>query len=254
MNCDFHNAYGALEERMKAQAESDGNVYLPNPKPSAPVQYVLICEDPSLGGWARDHEDARDQVAKGFRNFLASTPGINILHFCARRYLCGPTDRYHITDMAKGAMWTEEAKVQPERRRRWDRWFPLLEDEIDLCATANAQFIAVGREVSDYVFDNLRKPLTRVIHYSPRVFPGTLQAAIANREASFERFKDTVSIQDILAAARATFCQANLRPDLQERWLGELEGRRLTDSHRKLIFHYKTKFESMRTPPRPPSN
>src|SRR5262249_13922272 len=83
--------------------------------------------------------------------------------------------------------------------------------EIDLCAAPTAQFIAVGREVSNYLVDSFRKSFTHVIHYSPRVFPRTLQAAIANHEVSFERFKDTISVKDILAAAQATFCQANLR-------------------------------------------
>jgi hypothetical protein len=30
-----------------------------------------------------------------------------ILHFCVRRYLCGPAQQYHITDFSKGAMLVE---------------------------------------------------------------------------------------------------------------------------------------------------
>jgi hypothetical protein len=247
VNRDFHTAYRALEQRMKALAETDGQVYLPNPEPLAPVQYVLICMEPSLAGWAKSEEEARSKVAAGFQNFLASTLEINILHFCARSYLCGPADRYYITDMSKGAMLGSEANR--DRRARWDRWFPLLLDEIALCATPNAQFIAVGREVSNYLADNFAQPFTYAIHYSPEA-RGARKTFSSAHQAAFERFKDTVSIKDILAATEATFCRANLRVDLREQWLKKLARRHLTDSHRQLIFHYKTKFESMRTEPR----
>ena len=247
MNRDFHTAYRALEQRMKALAEADRNVYLPNPDPAAPVQYVLICEDPSLRGWAKSQAEARVKVAAGYRNFLASTLEINILHFCARRYLCGPADSYHITDMAKGAMLSREA--DHDMRERWDRWFPLLLEEIELCAAPTAQFIAVGREVANYLAKRFAKPSTYVIHYSAEA-RGARKTFSSAHQASFERFKDTVSIKDILAATEATFCKANLRVDLREQWLKKLARRNLTDSHRQLIFHYKTKFESMRTEPR----
>ena len=49
----FRIAYRELEERMKALAEADDNVFLPNSEPDGPVQYVLICMEPSLGWWAR---------------------------------------------------------------------------------------------------------------------------------------------------------------------------------------------------------
>jgi hypothetical protein len=246
MNRDFHTAYRALEQRMKALAETDGQVYLPNPEPLAPVRYVLICMEPSLAGWAKSQEEAKSKVAAGFQNFLASTLEINILHFCAQSYLCGTAERYHITDISKGAMWTDQAKH--ERRERWDRWFPLLLDEIDLCGTATTQFIAVGREVASYLAKQFAKPFTYVIHYSPEARGARKAFAIAHQN-SFERFKDTVSIKDILAATEATFCRANLRVDLREQWLKKLARRNLTDSHRQLIFHYKTKFESMRAAP-----
>jgi hypothetical protein len=38
----FHTAYRELEERMKARAEADGDVFLSNPEPLGTVQYVLI--------------------------------------------------------------------------------------------------------------------------------------------------------------------------------------------------------------------
>jgi hypothetical protein len=80
----FHAAYRRLEERMKALAETDGDVFLPNPEPEGPVQYVLICMEPSLDRWARSAEMARSRVEAGFRNFLFSIADF-ILHLCSRR-------------------------------------------------------------------------------------------------------------------------------------------------------------------------
>src|SRR5262245_42288303 len=82
----FHAGYRELEERMKALVEADGDVFLPNPEPEGPVQYVLICMEPSLGRWARSADEARSKVEAGFRNFISSMEDF-ILHFCARRYL-----------------------------------------------------------------------------------------------------------------------------------------------------------------------
>ena len=72
---------------MKALAEADGDVYLPNPKPGGPVDYVLICMEPSLAHWARSAKEARARVDAGFRNFLAGFEPM-LLHFSVRRFLC----------------------------------------------------------------------------------------------------------------------------------------------------------------------
>ena len=71
---------------MKSLAESDSDVYLPNPEPTARVDYILICMEPSLGHWARSAEEARAKVASGFRNFLSGIEPM-LLHFSVRRFL-----------------------------------------------------------------------------------------------------------------------------------------------------------------------
>jgi len=48
----FPIAYRRLEERMTPLAEADGDAFLPNPEPSGRADYILICMEPSLGGWA----------------------------------------------------------------------------------------------------------------------------------------------------------------------------------------------------------
>src|SRR5664279_4481759 len=69
--CPIQFFSSLLERLMKTRAESDGDVYLPNPEPTARVDYILIAMEPSLGHWARSAEEARARVASGFRNFLA---------------------------------------------------------------------------------------------------------------------------------------------------------------------------------------
>ena len=90
---------------MKALAEAEGDVFLPNLEPSGPVEYAFVCMEPSLGKWARSADEARRKVDAGFRNFVFSIEDF-ILHFCIQQYLCGPQERYHITDLAKARCWS----------------------------------------------------------------------------------------------------------------------------------------------------
>jgi hypothetical protein len=161
----FHAKYRELEEQMKALAESKGNVFLPNTEPEGPVQYVLICMEPSLGRWARSADEAKSKVAAGFRNFLFSIEDF-ILHFCARRYLCKPEERYHITDLSKGAMLAKRAGLA--REKRYDRWYQLLREEIDLVAYPNARIITVGEVVYRYLKQRgFPRPFTRTPSVPP---------------------------------------------------------------------------------------
>jgi hypothetical protein len=148
MEDEVRRAYRDLERRMKALAESDGDVYLPNPEPTAGVYYILICMEPSLGHWARSVEEGRAKVASGFRNFLTDIEPM-LLHFSVRRFLCENGQRYHITDFSKGAMLVKHAGAV--RGDRYDRWYALLQEEIDLIAAPGARVIAVGKEVAKHL-------------------------------------------------------------------------------------------------------
>src|SRR5262245_14590285 len=103
INEDFQAAYRKLETRMKAFAEADGDVFLPTFEAFGPVEYSLVCMETSLGRWARSADEAKSKVDAGFLNFLPSDE-IAILHFCIQEYLLEPAQRYHITDLSKGAM------------------------------------------------------------------------------------------------------------------------------------------------------
>lgn len=144
----FRVAYGDLEARMKILAEADGDVFLPNPEPPQSAEYVFVCMEPFLGRWARSPEEAKERVEAGFRNFVFSIEDF-ILHFCIKQYLCGPTQRYHITDWSKGAMLVERAGVA--RTDRYGRWYGLLMEELVLVAPSGAGIFAVGNSVANHL-------------------------------------------------------------------------------------------------------
>jgi hypothetical protein len=229
---------------MRALAEADGDIYVPNPEPNGPVQYVLICMEPSLGRWARSADEARAKVEAGFRNFLSSDE-TSILHFCIRRYLCTSTQRYHITDISKGAMLVKRGALA--RKKRWDRWYGLLNEEVDLVATPNARIVAVGSKVYQYLQGRgFPRPLTQVIHYSALAGSARMKHA-AGREDDFRMFQDSVSHQDLVATSREVLASAHVPARIREETLSRLETFRLTTSRQQLIFNYKIAFESMRS-------
>ena len=241
---NLHTAYQELEKRMKELAEVDGDIFLPNPDAEAPVQYVLICMEPSLGRWARSADHARSRVRAGFRNFLFWIEDF-ILHFSVRRYLCRSAERHHVTDLSKGAMLVDRAGLQ--RVQRYDRWYELLQEEIDLCATPDAGIVAVGNVVFKHLKRrNFPRPLTKVIHYSGQA-AAARSAGIVGREDSFRAFSDSVSLEDVLATAESVLRAAHVPAELRDETLSRLAKSQLTTSRRQLIFHYKVAFESMRS-------
>jgi hypothetical protein len=242
IDTDFHAAYRELEIRMKDLAVADGDVFLPNPEPEGPVDYVFICMEPSRS-WAGSAEEAEAKVKEGFRNFLVSID-VQMLHFCIRSYLCGPEERYHITDLSKGAMLVDRAGRA--RVERYDRWYGLLQKEIDLVATPNAGIVAVGRVVANYL---KRRPFERdftpVIHYSSQAGRAR-NAGIVGHEESFKGFIGSVSLDDLLATAEQVLGAAGVPAEIRDETLTRLQRSQLTTSCQKLIFNYKRAFDKMR--------
>lgn len=239
----FRAAYQALELRVGALAEADGDIFLPNPAPGQPVHYVLICMEPSLGLWAQTPADAKAKVASGFRNFLYSLEDF-ILHFCARRYLCDAGEQYHITDLSKGAMLVDHAGS--DRVERYNRWHVLLEEELDLISRPGAGVIAVGKVVSEHLKRrNFGKDFTPVIHYSGQA-AAARKAGVVGREREFEEFKKSVSLDDVLSNAEKVLVGAGMPSEARAETLRRLANARLSESRRQLIFNYKTAFGSIR--------
>jgi hypothetical protein len=212
--------------------------------------------EPSLGAWVRVRGEAeakaegRAQVQAGFRNFVTSIEDF-ILHFAVRQFLCGPSQRYYITDLTKGAMLVKRAGAN--RTQRYDRWFPLLVAEVDLVAAPGAHVFAVGDTVDQYLRGrsftrNLASSIHysgKVIHYSPLAGQAR-SAGVRGHEASFELFRGSVSLESVLATARAVL-RESVPPRFQADTLTRLSRQReLSESQQKLIFNYKLAFEPAR--------
>ena len=238
---DFCEEYAALEGRFRAQAQADGHTYLPTIEPAGPVRWIFVAMEPSYGS-ARSLAKAQAHLAAGCLNFL---PGgdVAILRWAARRYLCGPDGRYHITDVSKGMV---DPKTAPDDREpRWARWTPLLVDEIALIGP-DAGIVALGEEVRDH----LRRhgiPCAMATHYSSIAGNGRKVFA-RQREAAFDAFSATLHRQDIMAEAVRVLDESGVSEFARTKTLGEIE---LTPSRRKLAFRYSVEFEEIARTGRP---
>ena len=149
----FIDEWNKLEARFKKQAEVDEDIFLPNLAPSAPVNHLFIAMEPSLGRWATgDNLDsirqcANDKIHAGFRNFMYSLEDF-LLHYSIKHYLCPDDQTYHITDLSKGAMLVRKAKRN--RDKRYDNWYGLLTEEINLVRKPNASIWAIGKKSWNY--------------------------------------------------------------------------------------------------------
>ncbi len=70
--------------------------------------------------------------------------------------------------------------------------------------------------------------------------------AIVGREDSFRAFRDSVSLEDIIATAEGVLSAAHVPDELRHEALSRLAKSQLTTSRQQLIFNYKVAFESMR--------
>jgi hypothetical protein len=196
--------------------------------------------EPSLKRWSSSPEDARTQIAAGFRSFLFSVEDF-ILHFCVRRFACHEGETYHLTDVSKGAMTV--AQAHQNRRERYAKWYELLQEELGLVAAARTRVFAVGQAVAHFLdrrgFERLSG---RLLHYGGQAAKHREQF-IQGREREFARFSPTVSLGDIIGVARDVMVEAELPRWMIEKTLDRVKrGAGLTESRRKLIFAYKAKF------------
>lgn len=228
---------------MRAQAMSDGAVYLPNLEPAAPVQAVVICMEPSLGRWAQNNQEAQRKIDQdGFRNFV---DGIDtqLLHAGLKLYLMRPGQRYHLTDISKGAMPVAQANL--DRSDRYDRWYRLLLDEIELVASAGAHIIAVGQEVARYLQARSfgPRPVVPVMHYSP--LAGAARRKLLG-EAGFVQFKQALDAAAVLSVVRGILEEMPIGASFRQRAIERLSKTALTNSRLALLYSYKLAFERIR--------
>jgi hypothetical protein len=239
----FHAVYQDLELRWKAQADAEGRVYLPNAEPSGPVDYLFIDQEPSFGSWALDTGNAKQRVEAGFLNYVSPgrrpSLGNYAMPFAIQHYLCEPGQQYFITDISKGAMLVEEAKI--DQTERWDRWYSLLLEEVRLVAKPGAPIFAFGKSVEEYlVRRRFPRPVTSVLHYSP-LAASHRDACVKGREESFRQFKVSISPELLLATAKRVLQPVSA--DVRDYAVARLARTQLSESALKLIFCYKLAFE-----------
>ena len=238
----FKQAYNELEVRMGDFAKSNGEIYVPNIVPHGPVDYIFICMEPSLGEWAKSPDEAESKLKAGFRNFL---DGFNtmILHYAIRNFLCKNNQKYHITDLSKGAMLVKDA--DDNRMARYRNWYPLLLDEMNLVASTSVRVFAVGTHVANFLErQNFPFEYTQLIHYSGTAV-SHWDRAILEHYDDFKLFQDTVTHDDFLENARDVIDRSGVLSVISERALGRLRKADLTLSRRKLMFNYKLVFDAV---------
>lgn len=165
----YHDLERRFEDMVAIDNEKHGanSVFLPNVVPLGLVDFVLIGSEPSRGRWGKTIEEAHEKVRGGFINFRGCWR-CSPLHYCIFKYLCQGNDSYHLTDLAKGAItggapWS---KNWP----KYERWFPLLCEELALVAKPDAVVISIGDNAGDFLLRRgLHGHVGRVPHYSGRV-------------------------------------------------------------------------------------
>ena len=220
----FSEAYERLEREFAVRVEEDNkefekevkegkyrSIYLPNCKPTGPVDYVLVGMEPSQGNWAKGLDNAHKKIADGFRNGVGET-----LQYSIKKYLCRNGETYYFTDLAKGAMLTKSPKAGDTKK--YEAWYPLFEKELKLIAKPGAKVIAIGSKVDWFLKKkNLcgRVYAGSIPHYSTQA-AGHWGKEIESRKKAYEKFA------------------ANLQCS---KW---------TESQKKLLFDYKISLKRIR--------
>ena len=175
-------AYHDLERLFRAQVEKDKahaiervvqgwGVYLPCVQPDSQVDYIIVGMEPSFR-WADSIVYAEKKIAEGARNFgwpSNDSEPLALFMLSIERFLCQQGETYHLTDVSKGAMPVTVAAL--DRDRRYQDWYPLLLEEIEIVVKPGAPVIAIGKKVEAFLEQRDLKsmtgrPLHTVQHYS----------------------------------------------------------------------------------------
>lgn len=245
----FQQRYAALEDKFKAQIEKDNeyfewkgkqrSYYLPNIEPDGKVEFVLVAMEPSGFADESDPSLCRDKPVCP-RNFSCSVEDF-ILHFCIREYLCADGQTYHITDIAKGGMSTQQARGSSGER--WERWYPWLCQELKLVAKPGALVIAVGKGVGDFL-KGRRTPNFRgsLLHFSNNAnIARTIAPQLLCEQ--YREFSTNLRWDDVVHNARDVMKGEEFNK-WRSRTLQRLK-RGETESRKMLMFTYKCQFAAI---------
>ena len=248
----FEQQYARLEDKFKRQVDWDNHElkidssYVHNFVPPRPVDFVLVAMEPSTGVPGKDRPNPC-QIA---RNFSWSVEDF-ILHYCIRTYLCRNDESYHLTDLAKGGM---KVKLADEKRqKRYERWYPLLEEEIRLLTKSKsegtARIIAIGNVVADFLRNkDLCEHVEKVLHYARTAAPH-LPKKIQPRYDEFPEFSKSVDKDAFDEMIKKVLCDGDMDSYIGYRPEGG-KPYTLTESRKMLMFYYKNKFTELREDPR----
>ena len=249
----FGERYGSLEEKFRKQIDEDndrsgvGSCFLPNIAPDGPVDYVLIAMEPSFGGGSGEQPPGDEHSPKNFSGSLQDF----ILHFCIKEYLCKGERSYYLTDLSKGAMPVRLAET--DRQRRYETWFPLLCEELNLVAQTNAKIVAIGNEVDGFLRrQNLPRSLAgKIIHYSHKA-AGFWRRMPGLYPERFEEFLATACWADMERTIKRVMTDGQMGSAAIKDTLGRLRGGSgLTEPRKMLMFTYMMQFESILSSPEP---
>ena len=245
----FDEAYAELERKLESNVEEEQTIFLPFAKPSGPVDYVFVGMEPSLGRSASTNpvsvgEEARKKREHGFKNFAWSIDDY-ILHYCIREYLCQDGETYYLTDLSKGAMMTKQAAR--DRRERYEKWYPILEEELGLVAKPKARIISIGNPVGTFLAGKgLYGHAGMVLHYSSQAARHRGSEADRQRTA-YHEFSLRVALDAVVQVAREVTNEWKVSPSLQGDILERLRKKGdLTESSKRLMFDYKVSFDRIR--------
>lgn len=199
-----NTAYDNLEQLFRAQVERDKahaiervvqgwGVYMPCVEPESQVDYIFVGMEPSFA-WADSIEDAEEKIAEGARNFGRPTNDkdpLAIFILSIERFLCQQGETFHLTDLSKGAMPGTVASL--DRDRRYEEWYPLLLEEIEVLGKSGAPVIAIGKRVEAFLKKRdligiTGRSLHAVQHYSLQA-RAHFKAEARNDTDGFEAFK-----------------------------------------------------------------
>jgi hypothetical protein len=120
-------------------------------------------------------------------------------------------------------------------------------EELDLVATSGAGIFAVGNAVAQHLKRHkFPGPFTKVIHYSG-LAARARTVGIVGHQDSFEEFRNSVSLERVLATAEAVLMASAIPASFRDETLARLAKSPLSASRQQLIFNYKLAFEAMRS-------
>ena len=257
MSCANASVY-QRDIRFEDRKHGAKSSFVYNLEPSGPVDFVLIAMEPSTGVPGEADPELTDPAKKKDMNFVWSAEDF-IFHYCIRNYLCGSKQTYHPSDLSKGSMTVRDAGA--ERERRYERWFPLLEEELRLVAKpGETRVIAIGNVVEDFLQDrNLCRRMQSVLHYT-RTAAGHRKRKVDEcwtarygEEASgkwtsrFNEFCEGIDGDEFEETVRSVVEEAKMdEAVIYHRLKGPGSKSGLTTSRRMLMFYYKLRFEELR--------